>query len=219
MDYVEVCPLVVIEQVKTADLQSAENSDLFSWIAEKAELDCQTAAVLGIADRIRGSSDPQVIADFCGAVATYARFFKPDDLIRIEGAYRRFGYKDDFALPYFLGLRATGVDLRRRLEGKVAENWSFDHPRGDAATWHYYLYLASLGEPGALDALAKKIAETENGNDATNFLQSLSELKAEGVDEILELYANDTRRADGTEAPGMMIKENVAIYLMMREGQ
>ena len=41
----------------------------------------------------------------------------------------------------------------------------FTHPRRDAETWHYYLYLASLDTPGAYEKLEAKIAATANGND------------------------------------------------------
>ena len=97
------------------------------------------------------------------------------------------------------------------------EDWSFPHPRKNAATWHYYLYLASLDEPGALKKLADKISATEDGNDVTHLLQSLSELRVDGVEDILKLYANDTRRARGVEGPGQLVSKSVALFLRMRE--
>lgn len=216
MAFVDSCPPIVVERVMRVDLGSGENSELFSWIAGQAPLECQVQAVAAIAGRLNRDSHPEVIADFCSSVATYARFFTPLALEQIKHAYLRMPYSDTIALPYFLGLRQTGIDIRDHLASRVKVDWSFTHPRNNAATWHYYLYLASLGEPGALDALADKIARTKNGNDATNLLESLSKLPGEPVAAILRSYATDQRRADGTEGPGATIAETVNIWLMMR---
>jgi len=216
MAFVDSCPPIVVERVMHVDLASAENSELFSWIASQSALECQVQAVGAIAGRMKADSHPQVIDDFSASVATYARFLDPGAIEKVTGAYLRMPYYNSVALNYFNGLIQTGIDIRSKLKRRVIEDWSFTHPRRDAASWHYYLYLASLGEPGAMEKLADKIERTENGNDATNLLQSLSELKAEGVVEVLKRYETDTRRADGTEEPGMMISENVKVWLMMR---
>ena len=219
MDYVDACPMVVVERIRQADLSNAENSTLFSWIASKSALECQGSALQAIADRLNERSDPTVIDDFCGSVATYARFLTPEVTARVKAAYLRFPYSDAIAMNYFLGLRQGRIDIRDQLRDRVVEAWDFEQPRRDAATWHYYLYLASLGEPGALDRLARKIAATGNGNDATNLLASLSELNADGVDAVLKSYAEDQRTADGTEGPGLPISDNVKLWLMMRQSQ
>ena len=216
MDFVDICPPVVIERIQGADLASDENSELFAWIASESPLECQVQSVSAVAERLNEGSHPLVIDDFCASVATYARFLTPEALARIRAAYLRFPYYDHIASNYFLGLRLNAIDIHKRLKNKVVEDWSFTQPRLGAATWHYYSYLASLGEPGAIEALADKIAATKNGNDATNLLQSLSELQAEGVDDVLRQYENDTRRADDPEGPGMMISENVKAFLLIR---
>jgi hypothetical protein len=216
MAFVDSCPPIVVERVMRVDLGSSENSELFSWIAGQAPLDCQVQAVVAIAARLNRDSHPQVISDFCSSVGTYSRFFTPLALEQIKHAYMRFPYSDEIALNYFNGLRLTGLDIRDYLKPRVTLDWSFTHPRTNAATWHYFLYLASLNEPGALEALAAKIAQTKNGNDATNLLESLSHLPGEGVADILRSYAKDQRRSDGTEEPGPTIAEMVGVWLMMR---
>jgi hypothetical protein len=160
-----------------------------------------------------------VVGDFCGSVATYARFLDPEIRDSVAAAYRRMPYSDAIAMAYFDGLRQTGIDLRDRLLGRFREDWSFAQPRLNAATCLYYLYLASLGEPGALDRLAEKIAATKDGNDATNLLRSLADLRAPGVAEVLRRYADDQRRADDPEGPGMTIAENVKLFLSMRPAE
>lgn len=216
MAFVDSCPPIVVERVMHVDLASSENSELFSWIAGEAPLDCQVQAVVAIAGRLNRDSHLQVIADFCSSVGTYARFFTPLALEQIKHAYLRVPYSDVIALNYFTGLRQTRIDIRDHLKSRVVEDWSFTHPRTDAATWHYYLYLATLGEPGAVDALARKIADTRNGNDATNLLESLSQVPGKDVTDVLKSYAGDPRRSDGTEEPGAPISEMVPIWLMMR---
>jgi hypothetical protein len=158
-----------------------------------------------------------VIDDFANSVATYARFMDRDGIAAVREAYLRVPYDPAIALNYFLGLREPGIDLRSHLRLKVVPDWSFTDPRQDAATWHYYIYLATLGEPGALEALADKVAATEDGNDVTNLLASLAELKLKEVDAILRSYAEDQRTADGVEGPGLPISANVELWLMMRE--
>lgn len=219
MDFVDFCPPVVIERIRGADFASGENGTLFSWIASRSPFDCQVHSIAAVADRLNADSHRLVISDFTASVATYARFLPPDALPAITAAYLRFRYDPAIAMNYFNGLRLAGIDIRPHLRGKVVENWSFSHPRTEAATWHYYRYLASLGEPGALDKLAAKIARTENGNDATHLLRSLAELKGKEVADILRLYANDTRRSDGVEGPGTMISVNIKNFLVLQAAQ
>jgi hypothetical protein len=216
MDFADYCPPVVVERVQHADLASRENRRLFSWIASEAALECQVHAVKAVADRLDAESHPQVIDDFSNSVATYARFLASEAVASIMAAYLRFPYFEENASDYFAGLRLTGIDIRDHLRDRIREDWTFSDPWQDAATWHYYMYLASLGEPGAIEALAAKIAGTDDGNDATNLLQSLSELKAEGVPEVLALYENDTRRADAPDGPGPTIAESVKFFMEMR---
>lgn len=219
MDYIDSCPPVVIERIQSADLASSDYGGLFSWIANESSLECQVQSVAAVADRLTDRSHPAVVDDFSGSVATYARFLTPESIARIKAAYLRFPYQESIAFNYFGGLRRSSIDIRDFLRTRVVEDWTFTHPRQAAATWHYYMYLAALGEPGALDALARKIAQTEDGNDATNLLQSLSELKSEGVVEVLRRYENDMRRADDPEGPGMTISEYVKIFLMNQSTQ
>lgn len=216
MDYIALCPPSVAELIRQSNLESPASGMLFSQIASQSALECQVAAVAAIADRLTPYSDRQAVDDFLAAVATYARFLPPEDIAAVRDAYLRIPYQPAIALNYFAGLIATGIDIRGRLKGRVAQDWSFTQPRRDAATWHYNLYLAHLGDPSALQALAAKIAATADGNDATNLLQSLSELRVNGVDAILLSYADDPRTADGTEGPGLPISENIQIFRMMR---
>lgn len=217
MDYVSLCPPSVIEIIEGANLESAESIPLFSRIESVASLDCQVAAVGAIADRLTPYSHPQAMDDFFEAVGRYAAILPPEEVSAVRDAYMRLPYQPLLAVNYFWGLRATDIDLRGRLKGRVFEDWSFTDPLKNAATWHYMMYLAALGDTSALAALAAKIAATENGNDATNFLSSLSELDAPGVEEILLRYANDPRTADGPVGPGAPISENIKLFLMMRE--
>lgn len=208
------CPPNVIEYVQTVNLASSENSGLFSWIASNSQLECQVHSLKAVAERIGALSHPQVIDDFCASVATYARFLTPQAKVSIKDAYLRFHYHKSIAMNYFNGLRYTQIDIRPHLMGKITDDWTFEHPRLNAETWHYYLYLASLEEPGAYKALEKKLAATKNGNDATNLLKSLADLRTENTKNILLQYREDTRRAEGPEGPELMIAETVSILLM-----
>lgn len=216
MDYVDLCPMVVIEQVRHADLASSENNDLFGWIEERSDVSCLLAAILGIGDRLRASSDPQVVDDFCNMVASYSDELMPEGGSRIKAAYTRMRYSNPIAQNYFAGLRKTGIDLRSRLEDVMLDDWSFTNPRKKAHTWHYYMYLASLGEAGALERLGDKIASASSGNQAANLLESFSDLNAEGADELLRSYLTDTRETEDPEGPGPTVAENVETFLQLR---
>jgi hypothetical protein len=203
MNYVDICPPAVVYQIQQADLRSAASSNLITWVEENSDRQCAIAAMEAIAARLTVDSDLSVIDLFCNAVASYAHMLDADQKAVIREAY-------------FLGLRNTHIDLREELHGRVKINWDFHSPRRDAETWDYYLYLATMDEPGALEALAHKIAETKNGNDATLLLMSLAEVPGKGVDDILKLYANDKRTADAVDGPGLPISANVGLLFMMR---
>jgi len=207
------CPPAVIQHVQTVDLAASENSDLFSWIAENSSLECQVHSLVAVAERLDDTSHAQVIDDFCGSVATYARFLEPEAKEKIKLSYLRFTYYPSIAMNYFNGLRYSQIDTRPQLKGTIKEDWTFNHPRQKAETWHYYMYLASLDEPGAYEALEKKLAAIKNGNDLTNLIKSLADLRTERTKNILLQYSKDTRRADSPVGPGQMIAETVSILL------
>lgn len=217
MAFVDDCPPIVVERVMREDLSSSDSAGLFSWIAVNASFDCQVKALIAVAGRMDKNSHPQMISDFTSSVATYAPFLTPLTIEPITHAYLRIPYYESVASPYFAGLRETGIDIRQHVARRVDIDWSFEHPRQNAATWHYYMYLASLGDPKAYEALAEKLASTENGNDLTNLLESLRVLKGENATNLLKAYENDTRHADGVDGPGMMISENVKMWLSLRE--
>lgn len=217
LDFAQKCPPSVSNLIKNANLESSDTVPFFSKIASQSDLECQVASVVAIAKRITEKSHQQMHDDFFSAVGTYSKFFKPDMIEVIAEAYQRIPYDSYFAVNYFWGLSQTKIDLRDELKTKIKEDWSFTNTRSNASTWHYFMYMATLGDKKALNALAQKIKKTSNGNDATNFLSALSELKAEGVDEILLSYANDSRTCDGADEPGLPISENVKIWMMMRQ--
>ena len=207
------CPPAVIEYVQTVDLAASDNSELFSWIASNSPLECQVDSLVTVAGRLDDTSHPQVIDDFCASAATYARLLTPEAKQSVKDAYLRFPYHQSIAMNYFNGLRYNKIDIRPHLKGKTTEDWTFEHPRLNAATWHYYLYLASLDETGAYEALEKKLAATANGNDATNLIKSLAEVRTGRTKNILLQYRHDTRHAEGPEGPELTIAETVSILL------
>ena len=218
MDFVDVCPPAVVERVRGADLASMENRDLFAWIVAEGSGDCQIQAIPAVAARLDADSHPLVVDAFCSAVGAYARFLPAEALPEIASAYRRIRFDPAIAHSYFLGLRATGIDLRDHLEGRVPVDWSFTDPI-PSPTWHYHLYLASLDEPGALDRLAEHIARTEDGNDVTAMLNSLHELPGEAVSDILRSYSEDSRTSLAPNGPGLPISTLVGLLLQFRPQQ
>ncbi len=217
LDFTKICPPDVVALINRADLKSSDSAPLFSRFQSITNLDCQLAAVEVIAQRLTPLSHQQILTDFFYAVGTYGRLLNPKLKLTIKEAYLRLPYDNIYAVGYFAGLTMAKIDIRDQVKDYVAEDWSFTHPRNNASTWHYNMYLASLGDKQALKKIANKIAKTTNGNDATNLLESLSGLEADGVDEILLSYENDQRTSDGPDGPGPTISEMVKMYMTIRK--
>lgn len=214
------CPPAIVEAIRHADMQVAAAGELFSELTDGTSLECRLYALVAVADRLDSDSHPAVIGEFCKAAATYARVLNPDQVEKIRDAYLRVPYVGSITFGYFTGLRLNHIDIRDHVKECIRENWAFIHPRDeDAETWHHYLYLGSLGEPGAMEKLAEKIAQTENGNDATNLLHSFAALQGADATKILQSYANDQRRADGVEGSGsgMTIAETIEQVMAYRK--
>jgi hypothetical protein len=216
MDYVNICPPAIVYRIQEADLKSSSSSGLLTFVQGAADRRCVLAATEAVARRITPLTDPQVFGAFANTVASYASDFEPDQIPVIREAYLHYPYNRKIAGEYFAGLRRTGIDLRKELRNKVRPDWSFATPYSDGDTWDYYMYLASLNEPGALEALAAKIADTTDGNDVTLFLTSLADLPGPEVEAVLNRYAHDTRTADGVEGPAMSLADTVAHLMSMR---
>jgi hypothetical protein len=217
MEYVDICPPAVVQAIREADLRSERSSNLISWAEAEAGIDCAVATLDAVARRVTADSDVAVVDLFWNAVATYAALLGDDQIETIRLAFLRIPYDPALSYTYFRALRHTRIDIRARLRNRVPIDWDFSTVGRSTPTWDYFLYLATLKEPGALEALAQKIAETSSGNDVTLMLLSLSEVPVAGVDAILRDYLNDTRRADGVEGPGLPVSDSAAYYLLQRE--
>ncbi len=217
----DICPPEILTKIKSIDFSTDEGSSLSSWIYDTLRIkhpkntECIMFSIGLIADRLDHKTHAAVVRDFGGHVGTYARFLKPETLSKIKAAYLRLPYYVDEAKFYFIGLRLGSIDIREKLRKEIKEDWSFTTHQ--APTWHYYLYLASLNEPNALDKISKKVAEIKNGNETSHFLRDLIESKIKGVRKILTQYLEDERHTDGPNGPGAKISEIVKIHLQFLE--
>lgn len=210
------CPPHLAVEIRQIDMTLQDNGRTISEIIDKSFLNthCIEAMLVTVAKKINASTDQLVLSNFLSSVATHHRILSDHAKSLIKDAILRGGYRESTAFYYFLALRYNRIDIRDHLEDNIIENWSFTHPRaGNAATWHYYLYLASLKEPSAIEALEKKIACTTSGNAVTIFLKSLYDLQSQEAFNVLLKYKDDMRRAHAPEGEGMTIAETVKIYL------
>lgn len=210
------CPPNLAVEIRQIDVTLQDSGQIISEIVDKSFLNahCIEAMLVTIAKKINALTDQLVLSNFFSSLATHHKILSDNAKSQIKEGILRARYMQSIAAYYFTALRYNQIDVRDYLQDKIIEDWSFTHPRAEnAATWHYYLYLASLNEPGAIEALDKKIAITASGNDVTNLLTSLYDLKSEEAFDILLKYKDDMRRADAPEGEGMSISETVKIYL------
>lgn len=204
------CPLSVIKHISEVDLRSSDNSTLFSWIAANSSLECQVYSLALVGKRLDRLSDRQVIGDFCSSAATYSKFLNPELIKEVKAAYLKFGHHQISGENYFNGLRYNLIDIRPQLIGVIKEDWSFLNPKNGAQTWHYNLYLASLGDHNAYIAIEKKLLSTPKGNDLVNLIASMATLKTKKIKKILIQFKNDLRHSDTPEGPGLTVGEKVS---------
>lgn len=219
MDYSELisqhCPAPYVAEARGLNAASPAGEDaLWDMLANPDASDaCRSALLAYLSDRI----GPDTASGVLGAYFTYAtRAAKAHDgatMERIASAAARVDIEaaPEIAPTYFGALRALRIDVRPALSATLATGWGAPDPRD--ATWQYHLYLADLGTPGAMDALAKRLAATVSGNDATNLINSLATLRSPAAKKVIEGYRDDQRRATGTEGPGLSIAQTVEILL------
>ena len=199
----DICPPAIIEVIQEADLQTDIGDTLFARISQDTTQDCQLYALSLIGGRLSPRTHLSVSAEFAETAGMFARALTRTQRDMVRDAYLQMPYHRSIAVSYFNGLRLNGIDIRAHVADKVTGDWSFRHPRDEnAETWHYFLYLASLEEHGALQKLENKMDETDNPNDLTNLLRSFAALKGEAATEIIKSYADDPRRAEGVSGPG-----------------
>lgn len=225
-DYGTSCSPETLKKARSIDLRTDEANtffrDRFNGGDAKGE-ECVRELIHLVSERIEASTHYSLRDGYYGTVATYARFLPKDTMAAVEAAYLRTGFDRENSRSYFLGLRATRIDLRAFLKTRVGkDDWSsFSGPSAnateDATTWYYYVYLASLETPGALEAIERKVRATKSGNDVANLLTDLAELKSTpakaGVRRILASFANDPRHTDGPNGPGMKLSQAIPLEL------
>ncbi len=199
----DLCPPAVLQIIEQADIQTADGDALFGAVQEGTSLGCQLYALTTIAERLNSTASLTLVDAFAETTAMYARVLQPEHLDPIKNAYLRMPYDGSIAPSYFAGLRANRIDIREHLAERMTEDWSFVHPRDEnAATWHYYLYLATLGTEGAMERLSEKMDAAETPNDLANLLRSFADVPGREATRVIRGYAKDDRRADGVDGPG-----------------
>lgn len=210
------CPIEIQQIVRAADVRRPSAALLFDEVAEKGTADfrCLMMAIGYIGQTLTARSDPQAIDAWLTQVATYAAYFSLEQRADMKNVMVKIAVPDGNGLLYFSALRRNGIDIRAQLIGRVAPVWTFAGPRDlSAMAWHYNLYLARFRDADALDALARKIASTKNGNDVTQLLTSLAEVGTVEAQRIITTYGDDQRTADGVDGPGLMVRETVKLLL------
>ena len=216
--FLDNCPVEIVAEVKAADLIRPIGEDIFFTVENSnAGPVCALASTLYLAPKISRRSSLEVQIGFLSSAATYAGLFPVDSLPAIADAILKIQRTNENTFIYFKALRLNKIDVRTVLFGSVVPNWAFQHPRDmDAATWHYNLYLASLGEDDALNALIDKVQTTMDATAVYALLVDLAELPAKEVTQLLRSYLDDTRSTRGSNGPGATLGELVPVLVDRR---
>lgn len=212
---VDHCSMPVAAEVRSLADGTPQGSDALADILwDRGLADGCLASILGyFANRIGPGTEPAFVTVYFTTAGDLAHANPPAVREAIAAAATRvpFGQMPEAGVPVFGALRANRIDIRPALAETFVSDWSFVRPQ--APTWQYHLYLADLGTPGAVAALAEKIAATTNGNDATNLLKSLATVRNDEVRVVLETYRDDRRHSDAPDGAGLTIAETVGFLL------
>lgn len=210
------CPVEIQQIVRQADVRQSSAGLIFDQLTEigTADFNCLLNSIGYVGQSLNSSSNPTAITAWLTEVATYAGYFQPEQLKDLKDVLVRLAVPEGNGLLYFAALRRNGIDIRKHLVGRVSPDWAFSKPRDVSATaWHYNLYLARFRDAKAVEALAEKIAMTTGGNDVTLLLNSLADVGTTEVREVVKIYVNDSRSAEGVDGPGLLVSETVALLL------
>lgn len=214
-EVVNHCSAPIAAEVQAIDGTTPKGSDaLIDILMGRSLADNCLTSVLGLlAGSIGPTTGLSFVTDYFQFAYRLAAQNPPDVRNAIGTAAARVSFQQmpDAGVAVFGALRANRIDIRPTLAKTFVSDWSFVRPQDP--TWQYHLYLADLGTPGAVEAMAKKIAATPNGNDATNLLQSLATVRNDEVRKVLALYQDDQRRADAPDGPGLTIAQTVQLLL------
>lgn len=214
-DVVNHCSAPIAAEVRAIDSTTPSGSDaLIDILMGRGLADNCLASVLGlVASSIGPNTELSFVTDYFQFAYRLAAQnpLQVREAIGTAAARISFRQMPDAGAAVFAALRANRIDIRPTLAKTFDSDWSFTLPQDP--TWQYHLYLADLGTTGAVESLAKKIASTPNGNDATNLLKSLATVRNDEVRQVLAKYRNDQRRADAPDGPGLTIAQTVPLLL------
>lgn len=205
------CPPELAAQIRAANLAVESTGQLIGDLnGGGSTVRCQSLLIVELGSRVASEAvHSEVMREWLGSVATYSRFFDDDDRQKLTAVYAGMPANSEHMFTYYSSLVVARIDIRDRLRGSVDLDWNVGERPRESETWQHMLYLASFDEPGALDAIAGKIAATPSGHTVTILLQSLGTVRTDAVREVLQRYADDTRRADGSSGPGPTIAQTV----------
>ncbi len=214
-EIIDHCSQPVAAEVRALQPGAPDGADILLDLMETRGLsvDCNRAVLGYLAGRLGNTATLGFVTDYF----YYANQLAEGNAPEVREAIGRaalavdFGQMPDAAVSVFTALRANRIDIRPALGRTFSEDWSFSSPADP--TWQYYIYLADLGTPGAIEALAAKIATTLYGNDVALLLSSLATVHREEARRVLESYLDDQRHADGVNGPGLSIAMTVKLLL------
>ncbi|MBT0956276.1 hypothetical protein IV417_02660 [Alphaproteobacteria bacterium KMM 3653] len=216
MDFVELvnatCPPGIAAQVQGFRGGAAEGGRYWDLTPELGGV-CGSNVLGLLAERVDARSDGVFLAAYFAQASDHVATNTAQVRERIAQAAARVDIeaRPDLARGYFTALRLNRIDIREALALRPIAPMQGGEFR--QLGWQYHLYLASLDTPGALAAMASHVEGIASGNDVTNLLRSLVELRRRDVRALLETYRGDQRHADGPNGPGATIAQSVAIWI------
>lgn len=216
MDYLELvnatCPIGIATEIRTIGSDLSAGDKLWE-IAPTLDPECGSNVLALLSSKVDAGTDPLFLSAYFSEAVRLSASNTPAirQLVGDAASRVEITQHPDLARSYFSALIANNIDIRPVLIQKNIPMLSGNEFR--SLPWQYHLYLVALDTPHAIQMIERHLLTVQNGNDATNLLTSLANIRKPDVRRVLQSYSDDTRHADGPSGPGATISQTVTALL------
>ncbi len=216
MDYNETvtgaCPVEFVQRLDEWDLKKYADGFIFSDLLNARERGCAAAIANALTAQIVPGLHYDTYRAWLGIQYQRARALDPSQLQATRAAALRIDYEPRLASKLLPMLWRNEIDLRAELAPRFAD----DRPDlTDEERWWWGLYLAHMGEPGAMDLLAAVMSRDTEAYETINRFDQIARFDTPEAKALIASYSDDPRRTMRTAGGyGPTVGEYVRKYLL-----